>query len=215
MSTIVQDIPGTIHEYDHSGAVGNIVPDASATTTEDGDTSYVSYQGGALTGGTAGYQLFVKFPPTPIIGVLTSTALVIQAKGTDSRTGNAPYDAAHGLTSIGPVALIVRRGDDGSFIGPEAEFDNIRGAESTDYVETVTPLQSPPGTEYVDQHMIEIGNVTYNPGTGINILDSFRGDGANPGVPTEIRYSYIALRVTYEVPDPFGGLDNVRRRFFG
>lgn len=394
---ITFDIPAsTIYAYNHAGAPGVITPNAStALISEDGDSSYVSYVNQGLTGGTAGYGLFVKFPPTPVPGDLVKTELVIQAKGQDSRFVNRAYDMSNygSVLADGPVALMTARdpaayntppnygyiaganwvgirgssqdlgkvrlpangtfhangatglfggadgvlGDDFGytniqssstgvigysmglsplaadsydpadaiklrvrmrmqgggtpnnghcevFIATDSAGTNVVGiatdgnfsglgfkpvsvtasiAQETDvpvvaaagktmadvfaaleagaylvfnklanestgatssivnmyeadlyvgdvpYVETITPLKfpldgsgdarhpDPSWPEFITKEMIEDGHVEYNPNQGFYISDSFRGDGTNPGAKGEMRFSYVALRVTY------------------
>lgn len=230
------DIPGTILAYNHAGATGPIVGGVDAIATEDGDGSYVEYQGGGLTGGTAGYALWIGFPPTTLPGPLVSTSLVIQSKGYDSRTSNVPYDVANfgEVLTPGPVVQLSNRlpdpdyhtGPDYGYIDPgpglywgwaglKSGVGGPRGDDATtDYVETVTPLTGPNDTtfntlpdgteEFVDEEKLASGHVEYNPGSGLYLHDSFRGNVAHPSASAVIRYSYIALRVEYAPPFAFG-----------
>lgn len=166
MTIITLDIPGTVLEYDHAGAGVDtgIVGGAAAVSVDDGGVTYVRYHEVGLTGGTAGYDLFIDFPPTTLAGTLISTSLVVSAKGTDSRTGSVPYDMANfgEVLTRGPIVLLNKRDEatyytppDYGYIDPGGAFmwgwvavDGLsgsgpRGDESVDYVTTITPLTGP------------------------------------------------------------------------
>lgn len=179
LSPVTFDIPGTLVSLGGMTLVGS---SGSAISVNDGDTSYIHFN---KTGsGFDGYNLDVNFAPTLVAGSLESVSLVTVAKGTDSRS--AGDFGSRLIVSDGPPDFNTTL------------WGNLFPNDSSDWVETVTPLRlelaDPIGTlgpgEYVTKSMIEDGVFEYNPGYVLF------NDGAS-GSAWHTYYTYIALRVTY------------------
>ncbi len=191
-SILTMDIVGPIYEYLHGAESAGIVGGITALESLDDDTTYVWYGNPGRAYGTT-WHLFITFPPTIIPGRLISTSVVTRMKGPDGRALSATVNT--------PWVNLTK--DTGAVYGHWDPRGVIE--DSADYETYVVPLVGHYNTvsglmegseEFVTQEMIEAGTVEYNPGEGLYMVANY----ANPAsAGADLRTTYVALRVTYEV----------------
>lgn len=227
------DIPGVLYGWDHAGSTAPIVGGGAVggsgkvISQDDGDTSYVAFENPGGANALYGWDMFVTFPPTVIPGVLDSTSLVAVLKGPDARVISAAEIARVGANPLNyRIFMQMTHRDSGGGYIDEA-FWAMDRSQDADYTEVVQPLKFPPGDpsianpfvfdptwpEYVTQDQITTGTVEYNPGGGFYLVSTYVGSTEAPtAAGPDLRFTYIALRVTYEPAT--GDVEGVRRRFY-